>query len=894
MKQRYTGAMICFYLPELVARALYTQVAPALGEYAVPMEDYHCTLVYLPNFSDVPNGRQTVIDVFEKRGDEDVIRSPLTGSINGIGRFYETHEDERHAIYASFDSVDLPDFRNQLMERLQERGLGFEQTHGFVPHITVGYIPVETTTPDIQLQPIGGVTFDAAWFTFNEDKVEFPLDGDAYQSPYQAMKRYNDTSELPEDMQQNLTPEEQQRFVMAFNAAFYETQDEHKSFLAGYGAINRARVMPKKSANGAYVVKGWGILFTDEDNKDSWDTFFSEVTDLLAEYYPNAPLWMEHGYDPDYGGKPVGMRNNLEVYRRGVWVEHELHPDHPHYQRTVADAEKGIFAYSSDSIQHYMEQGLTPAGELRLWPLAGFSLVRNPAEPGLGPITISRKAFSSALKAQREREAPRNTNAKHLIVHIIQSRKGQSIMDPQLLQKFAEALGVEVTPEAVIPALEALLEQLKGDAMQTLPEDTEEIAGMSVPQLKTAFGLEDNTPINTVVAKFAEFIETLLPKPVEVQNFDAMKSAIEFAQNTPKPDNIGHHTGEGGERRPAKTGSRNWGAGVASTPKIPKKARANIAAALSLIFNEGGKPSKSAMKALGYTIGANAGWMPDREVSNEWIELFYAKTVTIEAGATKVPMDGIESLAYPKVKGGATAKYRGSGQAAAETQMSFAYVQLNLKEIAAATYISNRLLRNGGAALEGIVKNDLELAMALVADLAQLRGTGAKPEGASGAEPLGVKYTPNVTSTSLGTNGANPTIIDFVRAWGRIEDTNVPMDDSWGIVASPRTIRYMENQRDTTGRKLDDSEWTNGHKTHKTTQIPNNLTKGSSSDCSEIYLGAWQYLVVGVGMDIEFVVSTEKRVAEGETYVQAVMMHDCGVSHPEAFQMLTDVRGTGV
>jgi HK97 family phage major capsid protein len=72
------------------------------------------------------------------------------------------------------------------------------------------------------------------------------------------------------------------------------------------------------------------------------------------------------------------------------------------------------------------------------------------------------------------------------------------------------------------------------------------------------------------------------------------------------------------------------------------------------------------------------------------------------------------------------------------------------------------------------------------------------------------------------------------------------------------------------------------------------LTVGSSSDCSEIYLGDWQYLVVGVGADIEFIVSTEKYVAEGDTYVQAVMMHDSGVSHPEAFQLLTGVRGSGV
>lgn len=888
MAEQYTGAMLCFYLPKLAAEALHKQVAPALGKYALPPEEYHVTLVYLPDFADIPNGRETVIEVLETAGDEDVRRSPLSGRINGIVRFYETHKDEMHALCATFDAVDLPDFRASLLEALQAKGLGFEQTHGYVPHITVGYLPIETPTPDIQLNPIG-LTFNSIWFAFNDDRAEFTLDGDAYQSPY-AMKRYNDINELPSDMRQSLSPDEQARFVVAYNDAFDETQDDHKAFLAGYGAINRSRVMSRKSASGAPIVDGWGILFTDEENLDSWDTFFSELTSLLEEYYQNAPLWIEHGYDPDYGAKPVGKRIHLEVFRRGVWVAHELHPHHSLIDRTVEDVEKGIYSYSSDSIQHYMEQGFRPNGELREWPLAGFSLVRKPAEPGLGPVSITK--FASALKAQRQREAAGSNGANPSIVNIISSSKGQSTMD---LQKLAEMLGVEPTPEAVIPALEQLLATLTGDAAQAAPDDAEEVAGVPMKAAREALGLDEKTPAKEVCAKFAEVISAFLPKPVTI-NFDALKAVREAAENTEKPDPVGFHTPEDGGSARRNEKPRNYGGfGVPSTPKVPKKARANVAAALVTIYKNGGKPGAQAMKSLGYTIGANGGWMPDREVSNELIELFYAKTVTLEAGATKVPMDGIETLDYRKIKGGATADYGAMGQAPDESQMSFGYVSLNLKWLRAATRINNRLLKNASVSLENVIKDDLEKAVALRADLAHLRGTGAKTATSKGAEPLGVKNTPSVTNTILGSgNGANPTILDFVQAWGRIEDANVPLSDSWGIVSSPRTMRFMQNQRDTTGRKLDDSEWTNGYKTHKTTQIPNNTVVGASNDTTEVYLGAWEYLIVGVGMDIEFIVSTEKYVAEGDTYVQVNHMHDCGVSHPEAFQLLTAVRSSGV
>ncbi len=804
------------------------------------------------------------------------VKLPIAIEAEGIDQF-ETPDG--YAIHLRVKRTpELAALQKSVYASFGEQGLELSPhslPQDYHPHITLCYSATPLADP-LVIEPFTLVAHNITLSGADRENI--------------AMKRYNDISELPQDVQQSLTPDEQQRFLAAFNAAFEETGDEHKSFLAGYGAINRARVMSRKSASGAPIVEGWGMLFTDEDNLDSWNTYFSEITETFDEYYQNAPLWMEHGYDPDYGQEPIGRRCHLEVFRRGIWVEHELHPEHALFDRTVEGVERGIFSYSSDSIQHYMEQGFAPNGELRVWPLAGWSLTRNPAEPGLGPVTV--KKFATALKAQRQREAARD-DATTPIVQLNPTSKGQSIMDPTTIQNLADMLGVEPTQEAVVAALQQLLASLQSEAAQAATDDAEEVAGVPMKAAREALGLEDKTGAKATVAKFIEFIEGVLPKPVTI-NFDAMKKASEAAENTPREDDLPHFTGSD---RPASKGEKHRNFGAPSTPKVPKKARANVAAALSLIFNEGGKPSARAMKTLGYTIGPNAGWMPDREVSNELIELFYAQTVTLEAGATKVPMDGIETLDYRKVKGGATADYGALGQSPDESQMQFGYVSLNLKWLRAATRINNRLLRNASVALENIIKADLEKSVALRADLAHLRGTGAKTATSKGAEPLGVKYTPDILNnrtTSLGTNGANPTILNFVQAWGKIEDANVPLSDSWGIVASPRTLRFMENQRDTTGRKLDDSEWTNGHNTFKTTQVPNNLTVGSSSDCSEVYVGAWEYLVVGVGLDVEFIVSTEKYIAEGDTYVQVNHMHDCGVSHPEAFQVLTGVRGSGV
>lgn len=689
-----------------------------------------------------------------------------------------------------------------------------------------------------------------------------------------------------------LTETDRARWQATYDAVFAETGDGTKAELAAWGAVRKAYVlrMAGKSVKGGAVVGGWGMLFTDERNLDLDDQYFDSDTELLLEYYENAPLWMEHGQDDRYGALPIGKRASVKVYPHGIWVEHELDPEHPRYDETLKAIERGDLSYSSDSIGHYARSGYEPeTGRLGTWFLAGWSLTETPAEPALGAVTLREFAESvkSAGKAARDAHAASGNDSA------TEAQREARSMD-EIVNGLAEFFGIDADGAAVKSSLEALVAKMNAPE-EDVPEDEQKADMPDMAQLAMALGLGEGATPDDLRARLQQLLSMLEPQaapdgmesagvPVPVQaksfNFAGMAAAFEAAvKSAPAiPSDLPKHT-QNGEREPGvKRVNYNRGA------KLPGLA--------DLVLGLVGKKSESAMKAMGYSIGSNGGYFLRQEVANEIIELFRAQTVVTQLGATVVPMAGIESLTYRKQLTGASAGYRGEAQAITQSEPTFGVVNLQLKELVAATRINRRLLKNSAENLEAMIRNDLQLAINLRGDKAALVGTGgiANDSYSTGAEPRGVRYTTGVTSTALATNGAVPSIDDFVDAWGRIEDANVPVSGSWGIALSPRTKRTLENITDTTGQLLDVARWSQGYKYLPTTQISNTETVGSSTDCSAVYLGAWEYLIIGLGQDVEINVSEEVYRTSGEIYVEAIMMHDCAVAQPDAFEVLTGVR----
>lgn len=732
-------------------------------------------------------------------------------------------------------------------------------------------------------------------------------------------------NDLPSEVRAQYSPEEQAEYLRVYNAVYQQTNDELKSTAAALGAVTKMRMTTVRSMrsadNGDLIIGGWMMKFGTPQDKDSYDTFFSSASKLMLEYYPNAPLWMEHGMDNDYGVDPIGMRTHVEIYGHGIWGEHRVYANHPRFSETKQGLENSEFSYSSDSIGHYVEKGYNEVnGRMDVWPFAGCSLTRSPAEVSLGPVAL--RSFAEQIKLLQDtqsrseeleaREAQEATEKKPASIR--KSSQGDNTMDPAKLAALAQFLGCEATPQAVTAALQELTAQLAQQPAAGAQPDPEQEAMMS--QLRAAFGLAADCKPQDVIAKMDE-IKSMLTAGRSL-NMGALKKFVGLVNaNLEEEDDAqpvipfvvprrsDDEDDEEEAFRPRRNGNGDRQVNFKHNRGSKQPGLLDVIGAISQIQNgpvqyempafksQRTSPS-AALRAMNINNAQSGGWMLNREMSTEILQALYADLVLEQLGAKTIPMDGIESITMNRVQSGAVAYWAGTSTAVSDANAKIsAAVTLQTKELVSKAIIENKLLRNSaGSIVESMVQDDIIKVMKLRMEYAALYGTGGVPvaAGNSGAEPLGLINTTGVTKTSLASK--TPTIKDLIDMEGRIEDTNIDYDQlQW--LSSKRARRMFKGWTDANGNPQFAEDWVTNdikslivqdHPFVTTTQIAN--TTSGQNITTDLFLGDWTNMLIGQGVNLEMVVDTSKYVEERSTLIQVVSYVDFGVAYKEAFQVL--------
>lgn len=156
------GVMIALRLPADAAG----QIAQPGG---LPADQLHVTLVYLGHADEMNDlDQDTLVAAMRNVAGR---WSPVEAQVSGIGRFHAPGSDDGDPVWAPFDAPELPELRAAVLSAVLEAGGDPPTDHGYIPHITVGYMdpgedgipvsvigPVAMTVPALSVWWAGQVT----------------------------------------------------------------------------------------------------------------------------------------------------------------------------------------------------------------------------------------------------------------------------------------------------------------------------------------------------------------------------------------------------------------------------------------------------------------------------------------------------------------------------------------------------------------------------------------------------------------------------------------------------------------------------------------------------------------------------------------------------------------
>lgn len=203
------------------------------------------------------------------------------------------------------------------------------------------------------------------------------------------------------------------------------------------------------------------------------------------------------------------------------------------------------------------------------------------------------------------------------------------------------------------------------------------------------------------------------------------------------------------------------------------------------------------------------------------------------------------------------------------------------KSLAFQFKISRELLADGQNITDALY---LAIAQSFARELDRvgLRGTGTAPQ------PRGLLNTVGVQAVTHGANGLSLSLQRFQPLFNGLEailNANGPMPTA--AIMSPRSYIELGSSVDAQGQPLNVPEMLRSVQMIATSQIPNNLTVGTSTDATEMYMGDFRNMYFMMRENVSIQVLSELFAGTGEIGFACHVRADVMTTYPSAFAVLT-------
>lgn len=297
----------------------------------------------------------------------------------------------------------------------------------------------------------------------------------------------------------------------------------------------------------------------------------------------------------------------------------------------------------------------------------------------------------------------------------------------------------------------------------------------------------------------------------------------------------------------------------------------------------GMKAPESIRNALGEGTDSAGGYLVPGVLMPSILSALVPASSLLQAGASVAILSAdADTYTIAGVNSIPTAGWRSEHGNVAESDPAFRAITVTPRSLAFRFKVSRELLQDAPN-LERALPQIIAQSFAKEMDRAGLRGSGTAPE---------IRGLLNTTGVNAVTNGANgASLTNYARllyAARVIKEANAPTPNA--VITSIREEEKFANFADTTGQPLRRPDAIAGWKFVTTSQIPTNLTVGTSTDCSEMYVGDFSQFVYFMREGVSIQRLNELYAATGEVGFVCHARVDVAALHPSAFSIITGVR----
>lgn len=295
------------------------------------------------------------------------------------------------------------------------------------------------------------------------------------------------------------------------------------------------------------------------------------------------------------------------------------------------------------------------------------------------------------------------------------------------------------------------------------------------------------------------------------------------------------------------------------------------------------KSTDQVQRALSVGVNTAGGYTVPSVLMPGILSALVPASSLMQAGASIVPLtEGGKTFSFAGVDALPTAAWREENGQVAESAPTFRNIVMTPRSLSFYTKVSRELLADG-VNIDAAIYEVIAQAFAKEIDRAGLLGSGTSPQ------PRGLRNIAGVNAISSGANGAALTGYGkLFEATQAILEANAAMPTA--AIMSPRSRVKIGSLAATDGQPMQIPPMLAGLQMLTTSQIANNLTVGTSTDCSEIYVGDFSKLVLGMREQLSIQVMEEAFADYGQIGFMCHVRMDVAALHPSAFAVVSGVR----